>query len=108
MDRLSHLFEPFLRERTYVNNVTASTREWYGAAWKAFRAAQASAPERPSSAPLIAKSDLQQFVVHLRERGLKVRSGSCHDPDKNRIERTGSQVEGDEPRVSTNSPNGEV
>ena len=71
MDRLNQLFEQFLRERTYVNNVTASTREWYETAWKAFRAAHTSAPERPASAPLIAKADLQQFVVHLRERGLK-------------------------------------
>lgn len=62
MDRLSQLFEQFLRERTYVNNVTASTREWYETAWKAFRAAQAGAPERPSSAPLIAKADLQHQV----------------------------------------------
>lgn len=71
MHRLDQLFQQFLRERTYINNVTASTREWYETAWKAFRTAHASAPERPSSAPLIAKSDLQQFVVHLRERGLK-------------------------------------
>lgn len=27
MDRLDQLFEQFLRERTYINNVTASTRE---------------------------------------------------------------------------------
>jgi site-specific recombinase XerD len=71
MDRRNQLFQQFLRERTYVNNVTASTREWYETAWKAFRAAQASTPDRPSSAPLIAKSDLQHFVVHSRERGLK-------------------------------------
>jgi len=29
------------------------------------------APERAASSPLITKADLQQFVVHLRERGLK-------------------------------------
>jgi integrase/recombinase XerD len=71
MQRLDQLFEQLLRERTCINNVTASTREWYETAWKAFRTAQASAPERPSSAPLITKADLQHFVVHLRERGLK-------------------------------------
>jgi hypothetical protein len=40
MDRIDQLFPQFLRERTYVNNVTASTREWYQSAWKAFRTAQ--------------------------------------------------------------------
>lgn len=71
MDRLDQLFQQFLRERTHINNVTSSTRGWYECAWKAFRTAQASAPERPASAPLIGKSDLQAFVVHLRERGVR-------------------------------------
>ena len=71
MQRLDQPFQQFLRERTNVNNVTASTREWYETAWKAFRAAHSNGPERTASAPLIAKSDLQHFVVHLRERGLK-------------------------------------
>jgi hypothetical protein len=71
MNRLDQLFQQFLRERTYIQNVTASTREWYECAWKAFKAAQADAPPRPTSAPLISKSDLQGFVVHLRERGVK-------------------------------------
>ena len=76
MDRLDQLFQQFLRERTYVQNVTASTREWYQSAWKAFRTAQADAPARLASAPLITKADLQFFVVHLRERG--VRPVSCN------------------------------
>ena len=71
MDRLDQLFQQFLRERTYINNVTPSTIEWYESAWKAFNTAQASAPPRPDSAPLISKADLQHFVVHLRERGIK-------------------------------------
>jgi site-specific recombinase XerD len=71
VSRLDQLFQQFLRERTYVNNVTASTREWYECAWKAFTAARASAPERPPSSALISKADLQHFIVHLRERGVK-------------------------------------
>ena len=71
MSRLEQLFQQFLRERTYINNVTASTREWYESAWKAFTAAQKVAPERDHAATLITKSDLQQFIVHLRERGVK-------------------------------------
>ena len=71
MDRLDRLFQQFLRERTYINNVTPATREWYECAWTAFKRARASADERPTSAPLISKADLQHFVVHLRERGVK-------------------------------------
>lgn len=60
MDRLDQLFQQFLRERTYVNNVTASTIEWYESAWKAFKTAQASAPPRPDSAPLISKAAISE------------------------------------------------
>jgi len=70
MPRLE-LFQQFLREGTYINNVTVSTREWYECAWKAFTAAQKIAPERDRAATLITKSDLQQFIVHFRERGVK-------------------------------------
>jgi site-specific recombinase XerD len=71
MSRLEQLFQQFLRERTYINNVTVSTREWYECAWKAFTAALKVAPERDRTATLISKTDLQHFVVHLRERGMK-------------------------------------
>jgi hypothetical protein len=40
MDRINQLFEQFLRERTYINNVTTATREWYQCAWKAFTVAR--------------------------------------------------------------------
>ena len=71
MSRLEQLFQQFLRERTYINNVTVSTRERYECAWKAFTAALKVAPERDRTATLISKTDLQHFVVHLRERGMK-------------------------------------
>ena len=77
MDRLDQLFQQFLRERTYINNVTQATLDWYECAWKAFNTAHRTSPERPSSA-LIAKADLQHFIVHLRERG--VRPVSCNTP----------------------------
>jgi hypothetical protein len=35
------LFQQFLPKRSYINNVTASTREWDECAWKAFTAARA-------------------------------------------------------------------
>ena len=46
MSRLEQLFYQFLRERTYINNVTVSTREWYECAWKAFTAAPSSRARR--------------------------------------------------------------
>jgi hypothetical protein len=51
MNRLDQLFQQFLQERTYVNNVTISTREWYECAWKAFSVAQMTAPQRAGSFP---------------------------------------------------------
>lgn len=57
--------DQFLRERTYVHNVTPKTRDWYQSAWHAFKRSQ------PHSATEITKADLQAFVVHLRERGVK-------------------------------------
>ena len=71
MDRLDQLFQQFLRERTYITNVTPKTLAWYESAWKAFKRAQSDAPPRPASAPLISKADLQSFVVHLRQRGVR-------------------------------------
>src|SRR5712691_11652569 len=71
MPRLEQLFQQFLRERTYITNVTPKTREWYESAWKAFTAALRVASERDRSVALINKTDLQQFIVHLRERGVK-------------------------------------
>jgi hypothetical protein len=44
--RISEVIEQFLRERTYINNVTASTRERYQCARKAFNAAQPFAEPR--------------------------------------------------------------
>lgn len=67
MVTLDSLFEQFVRERTYLHNVTPKTRDWYQTAWKAFKRFQADAPARPTNAPLISRLDLQQFVVHLRE-----------------------------------------
>lgn len=67
MQRLQALFDRFLRERVYINNITPATREWYECAWKAFSPTLTDRPE----APIITKADLQQFVITLRERGVK-------------------------------------
>jgi hypothetical protein len=38
MSDLSHCFDQFVRERTYLNNVTPKTRDWYQTALAAIRA----------------------------------------------------------------------
>ncbi len=35
MTTLSELFDQFVGERTYLNNVTPKTRDWYLTAWSA-------------------------------------------------------------------------
>ena len=77
MDRLDQLFQQFLRERAYLHNITPKTREFYETAWKAFTRAQREAPSRAADAPLLTRSDLQEFVIHLRQRGVKPVSGNC-------------------------------
>ena len=77
MMTLDSFFEQFVREPTYLHNVTPKTRDWYQTAWKAFKRFQADVPTRPTNAPLISRLDLQQFVVHLRERGIKPVSCNC-------------------------------
>ena len=71
MHQLNSLWQQFLRERNYVHNVTISTREWSESAWKAFTSAAILTPDSAA----ITRADLQRFVVHLRERG--VRPVSC-------------------------------
>jgi integrase/recombinase XerD len=62
----STLFEKFLKERIYLNNVTPRTIVWYQTAFKNYRAALGDyAP------PLPTKGSLQRFVVAMRDRGLK-------------------------------------
>ena len=64
MSALNQLFEQFLRERTYIHNVTSKTCDWYQSAWHAFTQSQPLTPTE------ITKADLLAFVVHLRERGV--------------------------------------
>jgi hypothetical protein len=71
MDRLDTLFQQFLRERIYLKNVTPKPQVWYESAWNAFKTARAGAPDRPPPFPLISRSDLSDFIVHLRDRGVK-------------------------------------
>jgi len=65
MSALDQLFQQFLRERTYVHNVTPKTLDWYQSAWHAFKRSQRL------TFTAISKADLLAFVVHLGERGVK-------------------------------------
>ena len=60
-------FDRFIRERIYLKNITPKTRDWYQSAWQAFKASRASSASTES----INRADLAQFVIHLRERGVK-------------------------------------
>ncbi len=59
------LFEQFLTERRYLKNVTPATIEWYETAFKAWQRASGA------DSPPLTKPALQQFVVSLRQRGVK-------------------------------------
>lgn len=74
---LDQHFEQFLRERVYLHNITPKTREFYETAWKAFTRARTDFPAKPEGSPLFAHTDLQHFVIHLRERGVKPVSCNC-------------------------------
>jgi integrase/recombinase XerD len=61
----SVLFEHFLSERRYLRNVTTSTLEWYKTAFKSLQKTLGA------DVPPLTKSNLQQFVVAIRQRGVK-------------------------------------
>lgn len=61
---LATLFDQFLRERTYLKNVTPRTLIWYRVAFKNYSTAF-------PDAALPTKSTMQRFVIGLRERNLR-------------------------------------
>lgn len=63
------LFEPFLRKRTYLKNVTPRTLVWYQVAYKNYGAVH------PADA-LPSRASLQAFVISLRER--RIPPVTCH------------------------------
>jgi integrase/recombinase XerD len=77
MTDLNGYFDRFLRERVYLHNITPKTRDYYVTAWKAFVRAHAEAPIRTADAPIFTRADLQHFIVHLRERGVKAVTCNC-------------------------------
>jgi integrase/recombinase XerD len=78
MDPLDQHFQQFLRERIYLHNVTPKTAEWYRNVWHVFQRWWATLPISERSRAVISRADLQEFVVHLRERGVKPVSCNCY------------------------------
>jgi hypothetical protein len=59
------LFEQFLNDRRYLKNVTPATSEWDKTAFKAWQRGSGA------DSPPLTKPALRQFVVSLRQRGVK-------------------------------------
>jgi len=72
MATLDSLFDQFLRERTYLKNVSPKTRVWYESAWKAFKLSQpVDLATSEISAGALTRAHLSAFVVASRDRGLR-------------------------------------
>jgi site-specific recombinase XerD len=63
---LAALCDQFLKERRFLKNVTEPTLVWYRVAFRNYQQLVAA-----DAAPLPTKATLQQFVVALRERGIR-------------------------------------
>jgi integrase/recombinase XerD len=63
---LATLTDRFLKERTYLHNVTPATLLWYQVAFKNYHASFSGNP-----APVPTKTALQDFVVAQRQRGIR-------------------------------------
>jgi integrase/recombinase XerD len=63
---LATLTDQFLKERTYLKNVTPATLVWYRVAFKSYGASFGD-----DTAPIPTKAALQNFVVKQREHGLR-------------------------------------
>jgi hypothetical protein len=70
---LDSLFQQFLRERSYLKNVSPKTRIWYETAWKTFLKTQApglASTPFDGAAP-ITRQHLNAFVIALRDWGVR-------------------------------------
>ena len=61
---MTTLFEQFLKERTYIKNVSQKTLDFYRSSFKAYQKIM-------DSATLPIKQDLTKFVTGTREQGMK-------------------------------------
>jgi len=66
--QIETLFQQFLKERKYLRNVRPDTIDWYECAWKAFKGSATHCLTDPNA---LKRSDLDQFIFVLRDRGVK-------------------------------------
>jgi len=78
MGRVDQHFQRFLREHIYLHNVAPKKSQWYRDVWQVFQRWWTTLPSDHRSRTVISRSDLQEFVVHLRERGVKPVSCNCY------------------------------
>ena len=65
---MDSIFEQFVREKRFLNNVTEKTIEFYQHAWVAFQKHGGG----------LSKDGLKTFVISLREKGLKTATINCY------------------------------
>jgi hypothetical protein len=68
-----HMFEQFIKERQYLQNVSPRTIQWYQESFKWL--------DNPNPN----KAELKQFVILMREKGLKVSSCNKSDTSRQRL-----------------------
>jgi hypothetical protein len=86
---LATLFDQFLKERTYLKNVTPSTLIWYRVAFKNYAATIAD-----DAPPMPTKAAMQQFVITQRERGIRPDGEQCRTADAGADDRGGASIVG--------------
>lgn len=69
---LDELFAQFLRERTYLRNVSPKTLIWYETAWKAYRRGLTS----DADVHALTRQSIQGFIIGLRDR--RISPVSCN------------------------------
>ncbi len=62
---MNHTFEQFIKERQYLHNVTPATLRWYR---QSFAVLGTESPD---------EADLKNFMLRMRERGLKATGVNC-------------------------------
>jgi site-specific recombinase XerD len=77
MSALDRNFQAFLRERVYLHNVAPKTATWYRDVWAVFMRWWRTLPD-PLDRASLDRSELQEFVIHLRQRGVSPVSCNCY------------------------------
>lgn len=69
---MEQVFEQFVKDKTYIKNVTPKTISFYRQSFSAFRRSYRGELKD------VSKADLNNFVVSLRERGMSPNGANCY------------------------------